>query len=55
MGVLLLIAALVGGGWVASHPIGAAFTLTGTTLTWMMMGYGVHRVGVAGMDAARPA
>src|SRR5262245_50439712 len=40
VGALLLIAALVGGGWVASHPIGAAFTHSGTTLTWMMMGYG---------------
>ena len=39
-GALLLIAALVGGGWVASHPIAAAFTHTGTTLTWMMVGYG---------------
>jgi len=40
VGALLLIAALVGGGWVASHPIGAAFTHSGTTLTWMIMGYG---------------
>jgi carbon starvation protein len=40
VGAGLLIAALVGGGWVASHPIGAAFTHTGTALTWMMMGYG---------------
>src|SRR5574337_207692 len=40
VGAVLLIAALVGGGWVASHPIGAAFTHTGTALTWMMMVYG---------------
>jgi carbon starvation protein len=40
VGAALLIAALVGGGWVASHPIGAAFTHSGTTLTWMMMVYG---------------
>ncbi|HSD33164.1 MAG TPA: carbon starvation CstA family protein [Gemmatimonadales bacterium] len=40
VGAVLLIAALVGGGWVASHPIGAAFTQSGTTLTWMMMVYG---------------
>src|SRR5512143_2675471 len=40
VGAVLLIAALVGGGWVASHPIGTAFTQSGTALTWMMMGYG---------------
>ncbi|HEY6061062.1 MAG TPA: carbon starvation CstA family protein [Gemmatimonadales bacterium] len=40
VGAALLIAALVGGGWVASHPIGAAFTHSGTALTWMMMVYG---------------
>src|SRR5512142_1814451 len=40
VGAALLIAALVGGGWVASHPIGAAFTQSGSTLTWMMMVYG---------------
>jgi carbon starvation protein len=40
VGAVLLIAALVGGGWVASHPIGAAFTHTGTALTWMMVAYG---------------
>jgi carbon starvation protein len=39
-GAVLLLAALVGGGWVASHPIAAAFTHSGTTLTWMMIGYG---------------
>src|SRR5215471_107581 len=39
-GAVLLILALVGGGWVASHPIGAAFTHTGPALTWMMVGYG---------------
>jgi carbon starvation protein len=40
IGAVLLIAALVGGGWVASHPIGAAFTHTGTALTWMIVVYG---------------
>ena len=40
VGAVLLIAALVGGGWVASHPIGAAFTHTGTALTWMIVVYG---------------
>jgi carbon starvation protein len=40
VGAVLLIAALVGGGWVASHPIGAAFTHSGTALTWMIVGYG---------------
>src|SRR5512143_2015082 len=40
VGAALLIAALVGGGWVASHPIGAAFTHSGIALTWMMMVYG---------------
>jgi len=40
VGAVLLIAALVGGGWVASHPLGVAFTHTGTTLTWMMIAYG---------------
>src|SRR5260221_3464993 len=40
VGAVLLILALVGGGWVASHPIGAAFTHTGVALTWMMVAYG---------------
>ncbi len=41
VGAVLLLAALVGGGWVAHHPVLApAFTHSGTTLTWMMMGYG---------------
>src|SRR5881409_3058480 len=41
LGAVLLLAALVGGGWVAHHPVLApAFTYSGTTLTWMMMGYG---------------
>ncbi len=40
-GAVLLLAALVGGGWVASHPaLGPMFTHTGTALTWMMIGYG---------------
>jgi carbon starvation protein len=40
VGAVLLIAALVGGGWVANHPIGAAFTHSGTALTWMIVVYG---------------
>ena len=40
IGAVLLILALVGGGWVANHPIGAAFTYTGPALTWMIVGYG---------------
>ncbi len=41
VGAVLLLAALVGGGWVASHPaIAAAFTHSGVTLTWMMIAYG---------------
>jgi carbon starvation protein len=40
VGAVLLILALVGGGWVASHPIGAAFTHSGVALTWMMVAYG---------------
>ncbi len=41
LGAVLLLAALVSGGWVANHPaLAPAFTHSGTTLTWMMMGYG---------------
>src|SRR5688572_10648614 len=41
VGAILLIVALVAGGWIAEHPtLGPAFTQSGTTLTWMMMGYG---------------
>jgi len=41
IGAVLLLAALVGGGYVAGHPaLGAAFTHTGTSLTWMMVVYG---------------
>ncbi|MGH7644009.1 MAG: carbon starvation CstA family protein, partial [Gemmatimonadales bacterium] len=40
-GAALLLLALVGGGWVAARPeLAAAFTHSGTTLTWMMMAYG---------------
>ncbi len=40
-GAGLLLLALVGGGWVAGRPdLAAAFTHSGTTLTWMMMAYG---------------
>jgi len=41
MGVMLLIAALYGGRWVAEHPAWAgAFTWSGTTLAWTVMVYG---------------
>jgi len=41
VGAVLLIGALVAGGWVAAHPtLGPAFTHSGTTLTWMMVAYG---------------
>src|SRR5574341_1476285 len=41
VGAVLLLAALVGGGVVATHPsLGPAFTHSGTALTWMMVGYG---------------
>jgi len=41
VGAVLLLGALVGGGYVASHPgLAAAFTHSGATLTWMMIGYG---------------
>jgi carbon starvation protein len=41
VGAALLIAALVGGGWVASQPtIAEWFRHSGTTLTWMMVAYG---------------
>ncbi len=41
VGAMLLLAALVAGGWVANHPaVAAAFTHTGTSLTWMMIAYG---------------
>jgi carbon starvation protein len=40
-GAVLLLGALVAGGWVANHPgIAAAFTHTGTSITWMMIAYG---------------
>jgi carbon starvation protein len=41
VGAVLLLVALVGGGSVASHPtLAAAFTHTGTTISWMMIAYG---------------
>jgi carbon starvation protein len=40
-GGALLLLALVGGGYVASHPaLAALFTHTGVAITWMMVGYG---------------
>jgi carbon starvation protein len=40
-GAVLLLSALVAGGWVAAHPtLGPAFTHSGTTITWMMVAYG---------------
>ena len=42
IGVLLLIAALFGGRWVAEHPAWAsAFTWSGPSLAWAVMAYGV--------------
>jgi carbon starvation protein len=41
VGALLLIGALVAGGWVATHQtLGPAFTHTGPAITWMMIAYG---------------
>ena len=41
VGALLLLAALVGGGYVGHHPVlGPVFTHTGTSLVWMMVAYG---------------
>jgi carbon starvation protein len=41
VGAVLLVGALVAGGWVAAHPqLGPAFTHSGTTITWMMIAYG---------------
>ncbi len=40
-GAVLLVAALVAGGWVSESPTWAPlFAYSGTTLTWMMIGYG---------------
>jgi carbon starvation protein len=41
IGAALLIAALVGGGYVAAHPaLAALFTHDGRSISWMMMAYG---------------
>ena len=41
IGAVLLIGALIAGGAVASHPVlAAAFSQSGTSLTWMMIAYG---------------
>jgi carbon starvation protein len=41
IGVILLAASVVGGQWVAEHPVwGPAFTWSGTSLAWAVMGYG---------------
>jgi carbon starvation protein len=41
IGVVLLLAALLGGQWVAAHPAwGAAFTWSGVELTWAVIIYG---------------
>src|SRR6185436_5349826 len=41
VGAVLLLAALVAGGSVATHPaLAAAFTHSGTTISWMMIAYG---------------
>src|SRR5688572_2428862 len=40
-GAILLIAALVAGGWVANQPeLARLFTLSGTQISWLMMAYG---------------
>ena len=42
IGIVLLLVALVGGQWVSEHPVlGPAFTLSGTTLAWAVMAYGL--------------
>jgi carbon starvation protein len=41
VGAVLLLLALIGGGYVAGHPaLAAAFTHSGPAITWMMIGYG---------------
>jgi carbon starvation protein len=41
IGVVLVLFAVVAGGWVAESPTWARFfTANGTTLTWLLMGYG---------------
>ena len=41
LGVVLLIAALLGGGWINHHPVfGPMFTWTGTKLAWAIIIYG---------------
>jgi len=41
VGAVLLLLALVGGGSVASHPtLAAAFTQSGTAISWMLIAYG---------------
>ncbi|HWJ23955.1 MAG TPA: carbon starvation CstA family protein [Gemmatimonadaceae bacterium] len=41
IGIVLLIVALYAGRWVAENPaLAPAFTLSGTTLAWLLMGYG---------------
>jgi carbon starvation protein len=41
IGIVLLMAALLGGQWVAAHPAwGAAFTWSGTELAWAVIAYG---------------
>jgi carbon starvation protein len=41
IGLVLLVSALYAGQWVAQHPtIAPTFTLSGTTLAWLIMAYG---------------
>ena len=41
IGVVLLVAAIVGGGWIAEHPtLSDTFTLEPITLAWLLIGYG---------------
>src|SRR5205085_12645386 len=41
LGLVLLVAALLGGRWVDQHPVlGPAFTLSGPALAWAIIAYG---------------
>jgi len=40
LGFVLLMAAIIGGGWVAQGPLAPLFDLDGVTLTWLLIGYG---------------
>lgn len=40
IGFVLLMMAIIGGGWVAQSPLAPWFDLDGITLTWLLIGYG---------------